>query len=314
MYTHMYPCIAACMALAAATGVLWRPGRRSSGRSGGCGRPAAAWCWSPTTARSWRPSPPPCWSWTGTGCTSTPLAAAAATPASVRRVQTLTVGPQRLLTPRSLAAPAGTCRHPVLHWLAPAASCCADQKCCGFGNLTLSPCVNGRLERRGGMQQQRRQQMRAPCCARSQSGCPGSPRLGRCPRALWPSGVCVGLGPQRQHDEHSTSRLDWLQAKSKSRQDNYFSLLAKSRSGPARDISVDFGSSTGLMSRQARGGRAVGTDAGFHHRHRQSLCSLPPYPFGNQASCGRCSQGKKVLVLEDCSAHVGGKEVIRWCR
>ena len=55
--------------------------------------------------------------------------------------------------------------------------------------------------------------------------------------------------------KHASTFLAWncLQAKSKSRQENYFSLLAKSRSGPARDISVDFGSSTGLMSRQARG-------------------------------------------------------------
>jgi hypothetical protein len=72
------------------------------------------------------------------------------------------------------------------------------------------------------------------------------------PRSLVLRNLCV-LGLQRQCDEHRTFRLDWLQAKSKSRQENYFSLLAKSKSGPARDISVDFGSSTGLMSRQVRG-------------------------------------------------------------
>ena len=61
--------------------------------------------------------------------------------------------------------------------------------------------------------------------------------------------------------------LDCLQAKSKSRQENYFSLLAKSRSGPARDISVDFGSSTGLMSRQASARCPVHTDPVFHHNY-----------------------------------------------
>ena len=103
-----------------------------------------------------------------------------------------------------VAAPAGTCQHPVLHWLAPAASCFADHKCCGLRqpDALLVQRVNGRLARRGGMRQQRRQQTRAQCCARSQSGCPGSPRLGRCPRALWSCAIRVVLGLQRQCDEH----------------------------------------------------------------------------------------------------------------
>lgn len=43
------------------------------------------------------------------------------------------------------------------------------------------------------------------------------------------------------------------QAKSKSRQDTYFQLLAKAKSGPARELAVDFSSSAALMARQVHG-------------------------------------------------------------
>ena len=177
-------------------------------------------------------------------------------------------------------------RHRWLLLLDPASiRCCSSCQphslsCCTPSMHLVQPdhcraCVNDRLERRGGTRRRRRRQTRALCCARSRSGCPGSPRPDRWPLRSPPWDLHAQSAVVMRHAS-AIFQLHCLQAKSKSRQANYFSLLAKSRSGPARDISVDFGSSTGLMSRQASESRAVGTDINFHRGRQQSMCVSPP--------------------------------------